>query len=116
MAQDTIWTRWRLPYGIPLAHFRAYQRFERNDGRCALCGERIEPGRSGATEVDHRIPRSRGGRSDAANLQVVHWDCNRAKGDLMPDDPRVAMRIAIVRAKRAPIEIRLFLTESFDGR
>jgi 5-methylcytosine-specific restriction endonuclease McrA len=57
--------------------------------RCALCGHRFP--REGelserlaaefAPTFDHVIPRSRGGRDERGNLQLVHYACNRARGD-----------------------------------
>lgn len=32
-------------------------------------------------EVDHIIPKSRGGTNTASNLQALHWRNNRAKSD-----------------------------------
>jgi len=32
-------------------------------------------------EVDHKNPKSRGGSDDLRNIQALHWEVNRAKGD-----------------------------------
>jgi 5-methylcytosine-specific restriction endonuclease McrA len=45
--------------------------------QCALCGATLEPERS---EIDHRLPRSKGGSEAADNLQWLCTTCNRAKG------------------------------------
>ena len=43
---------------------------------CALCrGMVVEP------QIDHRIPRARGGSNDFKNLQVMHKGCNIDKSD-----------------------------------
>ena len=62
-----------------------YQVLAESDRRCALCGatEKDRP-----LDVDHIIPRSRGGTNDKANLQVLCSRCNRAKGNLDTRDFR----------------------------
>lgn len=45
----------------------------RSRGICAICGT------PGATQVDHRIPLSRGGSHDIENLRAVHKDCHHKK-------------------------------------
>lgn len=47
-------------------------------GRCALCGATKD---ERPLDVDHIIPRSRGGKNELANLQVLCSKCNRAKGN-----------------------------------
>jgi 5-methylcytosine-specific restriction endonuclease McrA len=49
------------------------------DGMCPACGQPL-PDDLADTEVDHIIPRSRGGPSDAWNKRLVHFMCNRSKG------------------------------------
>ncbi|MBT4684928.1 MAG: HIT domain-containing protein [Candidatus Marinimicrobia bacterium] len=55
-----------------------YKILKEGKQRCALCGitakERM-------LDVDHIIPRSRGGKSIADNLQVLCAKCNRSKGN-----------------------------------
>jgi len=46
---------------------------------CHYCG-------SLASEVDHVIPRSRGGGLDPENLVSACYSCNREKRDLTPDE------------------------------
>ena len=48
------------------------------DGRCELCGatKKERP-----LDIDHIIPRSRGGKNTYENLQVLCSKCNRAKGN-----------------------------------
>lgn len=47
-------------------------------GRCALCGatKTVRP-----LDVDHIIPRSKGGKTEYENLQVLCSKCNRTKGN-----------------------------------
>lgn len=55
-----------------------YQILKDGGGRCALCGATAK---DSPLDVDHIIPRSRGGGTEAANLQVLCAKCNRTKGD-----------------------------------
>ncbi len=47
---------------------------QRDQGQCCHCGSRVE------LQYDHIIPISRGGSSNAENLQLLCGPCNRAKG------------------------------------
>lgn len=47
---------------------------QRDQGQCCHCGSRVE------LQFDHIIPVSRGGSSNAENLQLLCGPCNRAKG------------------------------------
>ncbi len=58
------------------------QRFKilRRDGfACVYCGRRAP---RVTLEVDHRIPRSKGGLDVPSNLVAACWDCNRGKGPI----------------------------------
>lgn len=64
---------------------------------CALCRGPLVPTarwpHPDSSEVDHRIPRSKGGDMwDPANLQAVHRRCQLAKGDKMPEAQRTTTR------------------------
>lgn len=61
------------------------------DPICAICGRQIDldaPKNTPlAVEVDHIVPRSRGGALyDIDNLQLTHSRCNRKKGARMTED------------------------------
>lgn len=51
---------------------------ERQHGICPECGLPL-PKDLSETEVDHIIPRARGGPSDAWNKRLLHLACNRRK-------------------------------------
>jgi hypothetical protein len=51
-------------------------------GPCAYCGYDLP------TQVDHVIPRSRGGSDDRANLVPACRDCNMDKLDFTPEEWR----------------------------
>lgn len=50
--------------------------------RCVWCFADYIP----SLEVDHIIPKSRGGKNTADNVQLLCSACNRAKGALTPDE------------------------------
>lgn len=54
-------------------------------GRCALCGCTKD---DRPLDIDHIIPRSRGGKTEYANLQVLCSKCNRTKGNKEAADYR----------------------------
>jgi 5-methylcytosine-specific restriction endonuclease McrA len=61
------------------------------DPICAICHKEIDleapPFHPLAVEVDHIVPRSRGGAVyDLDNLQLTHSQCNRKKGAKMAED------------------------------
>lgn len=55
--------------------------------KCALSGVRLEPKSS---ELDHKIPLSRGGTNKLGNLQWLERNVNRAKGS-MDNEEFIAM-------------------------
>lgn len=68
---------------------------QKNDGttRCENCDNETVPGKKhekgvtpplNETQVDHKIPRSKGGPGEEDNAQVLCRDCNLKKGDKEP--------------------------------
>ena len=55
-----------------------YDLYFEQEGICAGCG-RIQS--FDIIEVDHIVPRSKGGRDEVGNLQLLCPSCNRIKGD-----------------------------------
>lgn len=53
-----------------------YQVLSRAQGRCELCGISKD---EKALDVDHIVPRSKGGADDISNLQALCYTCNRQK-------------------------------------
>lgn len=51
--------------------------FEKQEGRCALTGRPITVE---TFEIDHILPRSRGGSDDRSNLRLLCAEANQAKG------------------------------------
>lgn len=57
---------------------------------CHLCGEPIDYSLRtpdpDSFEVDHVVPRNRGGADELTNKAASHRRCNRAKWDSLPED------------------------------
>lgn len=53
---------------------------KRDNYRCCICG-RSAADHGVVLEVDHRIPRAKGGTDDPNNLWTLCFDCNRGKRD-----------------------------------
>lgn len=52
--------------------------FDRDEGICQICGRTIE---FGDGEIEHRIPKSKGGSDDSGNLQWACHRCNKLKSN-----------------------------------
>jgi ATP adenylyltransferase len=85
--QDRGLAAWdyRLLEGDPVRADIRYQVLAAARGRCALCGATSIERR---IEVDHIIPRSRGGSNDISNLQALCDVCNRGKSNTDQTDFR----------------------------
>jgi ATP adenylyltransferase len=73
----SIWDH-RMLEDDPVPDSLRYIVLARSGGRCALCGatKKERP-----LDVDHIVPRSRGGKNTIENLQVLCSKCNRSKRD-----------------------------------
>ncbi len=60
-------------------------------GACNGCGEHFRPQN---LEVDHIVPRAKGGTDHLGNLQLLCGHCNRVKGDRGMEYLRVKLQIA----------------------
>lgn len=54
---------------------------KRDNYTCCLCGNSVFNEPNLLLEVDHIIPISKGGKTEASNLQTLCWRCNRTKKD-----------------------------------
>lgn len=62
----------------PISGSVYYEVMKESGGRCAACGTTKD---ERPLDVDHIIPRSKGGKSTKDNLQVLCSRCNRTKGN-----------------------------------
>jgi len=69
---------YRLLDTDPIPDVLRYRVLMESGGRCALCGatKKERP-----LDVDHIVPKSRGGKNVYANLQILCSKCNRSKGN-----------------------------------
>lgn len=74
---DRIWQHRKLSSGYVPGTLR-YEVLKRAQFRCELCGV---PADERALEVDHIVPRKRGGSDVAENLQALCYSCNSMKRD-----------------------------------
>jgi len=81
---DAIWAHRRRNAGYVSGTLR-YEVLRRAKFKCDLCGVSAE---TRALEVDHIVPRSRGGADEAANLQALCYSCNAMKRDRDDTDLR----------------------------
>ncbi len=73
---EKIWDyRW---LDDPVGGSLRFEVLANGNNRCALCGI---TSRERPLDVDHIIPRSKGGKSTRENLQVLCSKCNRSKGN-----------------------------------
>jgi ATP adenylyltransferase len=79
-----IWQHRRVSVGYLSGTLR-YEVLKRARFRCELCGVSAEVR---ALEVDHIVPRSRGGTDEPANLQALCYRCNSMKRDRDTTDLR----------------------------
>ena len=76
---DGNWAYWASRLGrhpeLPPSKARL---LKRQQGRCAWCGRYFIEQKE-LMEIDHRLPRSRGGSNAASNRQLLHAHCHAAK-------------------------------------
>jgi len=76
------YTQQRNPFGDknldPVPSSRRFQILKRAGARCELCGKSAKDEQ---IDVDHIVPRAKGGSNDISNLQALCRSCNGAKRD-----------------------------------
>jgi 5-methylcytosine-specific restriction endonuclease McrA len=98
----------RVPTVIVLANFSKVPKkrpkfgtrgiWERDGGRCQYTGKPLKPGEG---NIDHIIPRSRGGKSTWENCVLAHKDVNSRKGSRLPEEAG----LKLLRKPEAPREV-----------
>lgn len=73
----SIWDH-RLIDDSAISDLLRYRVLKESGGRCSLCGA---TSKDTVLDVDHIIPRSKGGKTVYENLQVLCAKCNRSKGN-----------------------------------
>ncbi|MBI4371991.1 MAG: HNH endonuclease [Elusimicrobia bacterium] len=69
--------------------FTRHNVFARDRHRCAYCGRRQPPD---ALDLDHVVPRSRGGPHDWTNVVASCRPCNLRKADRLPDEADMPLK------------------------
>lgn len=83
----------RVPMGR--IRFSRHNIFARDDHTCQYCGQRL-PRRD--LNLDHVVPRSRGGKTNWENVVTSCIECNFHKGGRTPDEAGMTL----IRAPRRP--------------
>ncbi len=75
---DGNWTYWSTRRGnYPETPNRIARLLKKQKGKCSLCGQHFTP--DDLIEIDHIIPRSKGGKDEYKNYQALHRHCHDAK-------------------------------------
>jgi len=88
--------------------FTRYNIYARDRNTCQYCGSRKA---RAELNIDHVIPRSRGGASNWENVVCSCIDCNRKKGGRTPAEARMTLRRVPRRPAWTP-----FMREAFSLR
>lgn len=67
-----------------------FEVLKRDEFKCRYCGS---PAPDVFLEIDHVIPRSKGGKDDVSNLVAACEGCNRGKSDIPLDKPAETVRL-----------------------
>ena len=83
--------------GVKFSRANVYQR---DQFTCQYCGQKS---RWGELTYDHVVPRSRGGKTNFANIVTACKPCNARKGDLACDDAGMFPRRVPAHPKTLPV-------------
>ncbi len=75
---DGNWTYWSKRKGeYPETPKRVSKLIKKQKGKCTLCNQSFTP--DDIVEIDHITPRSKGGKDESKNLQLLHRHCHDTK-------------------------------------
>lgn len=113
LAIRTVNTEIRVPTVLIATKFRKmpvkkpratkFNVFERDRGICAYTGKKVSRGQG---NIDHIIPRSRGGKNTWENMVWCDKDINSKKGDKLPHE----VGLKLLTKPIAPAEIPVSMT------
>lgn len=94
--------------------------FKKTFGCCAYCGERLSF--DGDWEIDHIVPKSRGGKDVITNYFASCKQCNNRKRDNDPEEYKIAINSVIYRefsnafsSKRIKYPVDNYINTDFDS-
>ena len=90
--------------------FSRYNIYARDNCTCQYCGERLP---RQELNLDHIIPRSRGGTSTWENVVCSWLECNRRKGGRTPQEAGIALSRKPHRPKWTPFMQATFSLSSY---
>lgn len=98
---DGDWVYWSTRMGKhPQTNQRVAQLLKRQEGRCSHCKLFFKS--EDILEVDHLTPRSKGGKDEYENLQLLHRHCHDTKTALDKQSEEVCMTDTISLRSRVP--------------
>jgi len=87
----------RVPKKRP--RFSSKNIWVREQGRCAYTGKKLKPDEG---NIDHLVPKSRGGKTDWLNCVLASKEINSRKGNLTPEEAGLKLLISPSIPKEMP--------------
>ena len=85
--------------GLGAEHQRLAKQVLSEEKACWICGHLARP--NDPLEVDHVVPRSKGGATVRSNLRAAHASCNRGRGQGVVESDRSLTRKPVMRERNA---------------
>jgi 5-methylcytosine-specific restriction endonuclease McrA len=92
----------RMPLRRP--RFSARGIWQRDGGLCQYTGRKLAPGEG---NIDHVVPRSRGGKSTWENCVLAHREVNSRKGSKLPQEAGLHLRQTPVTPRAIPASMAI---------